>query len=218
MRLIRTLPRPLRRARAAFTLVEILAVILIISILATFLVPQAIDAIETARTTACKKNLQEIGSGFKQYEIKYGKIPSESGARFFSVLISRGVWENTKSSARRLSCPAVDAGSLPGLEGREPTEWYTELEQVDGTCSAYAGRDCKNHPLRKFTGKDPLVADDNDGAMNHPTTTNVLYGDGAVESFELFELREKQTIGPDEEVLVVGPDSPVEDLRKFSLD
>ena len=65
--------------------------------------------------------------------------------------------------------------------------------------------------------KSRLMADDNDGGMNHATTTNVLYTDGSVRTFELFKLREEGLIG-DEEDLLVGPDSPIDDLRKLSLD
>ena len=37
--------------------------------------------------------------------------------------------------------------------------------------------------LRKFPPPptEPLIADDNDGGMNHETTTNVLMGDGSVQ-------------------------------------
>ena len=62
------------------------------------------------------------------------------------------------------------------------------------------------------------VADDNDPEMNHSTTTNVLYGDGSVQTFELVLLQEEGILAEEEEVLIVGPDSPVEDLRKLSLD
>ena len=99
-------------------------------------------------------------------------------------------------------------------------EWWTDLERVDGTYSAYAGRDMKNYPLRTWppSGNEPLIADDNDGGANHRTTTNVLYGDGNVRTFQLVELQEQGKVSPEENLLVVGPESPVEDLTKLTLD
>ncbi len=45
----------------------------------------------------------------------------------------------------------------------------------------------------------------------------VLYSDGSVQTFEMYDLRTDGVIDEEEELLLVGPDSPVEDLRKFSL-
>ena len=91
---------------------------------------------------------------------------------------------------------------------------------MDGSYSAYAGRDCKNHPLRKFPGSDKvaLVADDNDGGMNHRTTTNVLYASGTVGSFEIADLIDDGVLAEDEEILDVGPESPIDEQQKLSLD
>jgi prepilin-type N-terminal cleavage/methylation domain-containing protein len=213
--------RPSHRARRGFTLIELLAVILIISILVVFLVPRIPEAIDSARVTACKKNLQDIYSGLLMYDTKHKDLPKEGGAKFIATLISSGAWNNTKDNAERMSCPAVKKSALTGLSAENPEDWYRDLALVDGTCSAYAGRDIKRFPLRRFpdgSGKEALVADDNDPEMNHRTTTCVLYDSGVVGTFELSELREKGVIGPEDEILVVGPDSPVEELRKLSLD
>jgi len=202
--------------RAAFTLIELMAVILIIGILAVALLPMVNDAIESARVTACQSNLQNLHKAMLLYQTKYKELPNQSGAKYFAQLYSRQAIEQTKANAERLTCPAVDKSAL--AIGTLPwEEWWSDLELVDGSYSAYAGRDLQNYPLRKLTGKDPLIGDDNDGGMNHSTTTNVLYGDGSVQTFELEILREQAVITEDEELLV-GPDSPVEDLQKLSLD
>jgi hypothetical protein len=63
-----------------------------------------------------------------------------------------------------------------------------------------------------------LVADDNDPEMNHRHTTVALMADGSVNTWEIALLKESGVLGPDEMHLIVGPDSPVEELRKLSLD
>ena len=69
-----------------------------------------------------------------------------------------------------------------------------------------------------MSGKDPLVADDNDGGGCHRTTTNVLYGDGSVSSFELSTEKKNGNVDEEETYIAVGPDSMIEDLQKFTLD
>jgi len=208
--------RPIARAiRAGFTLVELLAVILIIGILMVFLLPKIPEAIDAAKVTACKKNMSEIYSGFILYQTKFERLPNESGVRFFADLIAMKVWENTKQSVKKLNCPAQQ--TPPGTAGLAVTEWYTDLTRIDGQWSSYAGRDCKQFPLKMMSGTEPLVADDNDGGPNHKTATVVLYGDGSPQSFELGELIKAGTL-QDGEFLQVGPESPLEDLKKLSLD
>lgn len=204
--------------RAGFTLIELLAVILIIGILATALTPMVIEALDQAEVTACSRNLQKIHGGILIYKTKYGKLPRKSGVKYFAELYSMRALENTKTNAELLTCPGVDQGGL-SIADYPWEEWWTDLEMVDGSYSAYAGRDCKNHPLRKLSGNEPLVCCDNDGSGNHSTATNVLYGDGSVQAFELMDLIENQGIlTEDDDYVPVGPDSPIEALQKISLD
>jgi len=214
------LPLPARSSRAGFTLIELLAVILIIGILMTFLLPKIPEAIDAGKLTACKANLYEIYKGLLIYDQKHGDLPKHSGVRFFASLIADGVWDNSKSSAVRLSCPGVKNSALAIGAIEDPTQWYSQLDAIDGEYSAYAGRNMKEHPLRKFpgSGKEVLVADDNEPEMNHRTTTVVLFADGSVGTYELKDLHENGTLAAEQEVLPVGPDSPIEELRKLTLD
>ena len=176
--------------RAGFTLIEILAVILIIGILASYVVPEVMSSIGKARATACAKNLEQIKRGFLEYEITYKRIPEESGVSFFACLITDKVWQPSAKSGQTLTCPEVQRSFLdPGAEGLPIEDWFipANRESIDGNWSAYAGRDLKRARLRGFkgAGKTALVADDNDGAGNHSTTTNVLWDDLDVRSLEL---------------------------------
>lgn len=210
---------PRRPARAAgFTLIELLAVILIIGILMTFLVPKITSSVRQANVTACQANMGEIYKHLLIYDTKFGDLPKRGGAAFLGTLVHSGVMENTENNVKRLTCPGVKPSAL-GTAGMKPEEWFADLERVDGSYTAYAARDMQRHPLRQFpgSGKEPLVADDNDGGANHPDgSTVVLYADGSVRAFEQYTL-ELENVLEKGELLIVGPDSQVEELRKLSL-
>jgi prepilin-type N-terminal cleavage/methylation domain-containing protein len=214
---------PLRRlaraARRGFTLIELLAVIMIIGILSVFLIPRIPEAIDRAHVTSCDQNLKEIYKGLMIYDQRFSNLPSHSGVRFFTDLITREVLPNVAGTAIRMTCPGVKSGSLPNLNGLETEEWFADPDSIDGDSSAYAGRDIKEYPLRKFPGegKEPLVADDNNPEMNHRGVTLVLMDDGNVKRYDNVLLRDKGVLSEDE-TLLVGPDSQVEELRKLSLD
>ena len=59
----------------AFTLVELLIVIMIIFILATLVVPSVIRAIELAKQAACNTNIKVIIQGLKQYSSVSEEMP-----------------------------------------------------------------------------------------------------------------------------------------------
>jgi len=209
--------------RTGFTLLELMVVILIISILATFLIPRITSAIERTRVTACQANLRAINQGLIEYQVKYSRLPKGSGVAFFASLIAEKAWPAEQATSKQLTCPGVDVSSLtPSQEGLPLKDWYKDLDQLDGGSSSYAGRDTQRHPLRKYPTKEEeaIVADDNDGGANHDTTTNVLWGNGSVFALELIDLQNDGTLpkGDDVEFITVGPDSEVESLRKLSLD
>ena len=212
-------------ARAGFTLVEILAVILIIGILSTFVVPQVISAIGLGKSTACQANLGAIQRGFLEYQAKYQKVPKGSGVQFFASLITTSVWKPSVKNSKTLTCPAVELGSLtPGQDELPVEDWFLPQNKdvIDGGYSSYAGRDQKRHPLRNMNGKGAkaLVADDNDPEGNHDTTTNVLWDDLSVRALELVEVQNDGLLSVEDDVqyIPVGPDSPVEGLQVLTLD
>lgn len=217
---VRRIAKRLTR-RAGFTLIELLAVILIIGILAVYLLPKIPEAVDKARVTACKANMSEIFKGMLLYQDQYKKLPQESGVKFFAALIYDGTWDNSESSAKRLTCPGVSNG-LAIDQIPDSKEWYGNKDVIDGTYSAYAGRDMKGSPIRRFpgSGSEVLVGDDNDGGDegNHRTATVVLYADGSVGTHELFPLQKSGVVPKEAKTIKVGPGSPVAELQKLSLD
>lgn len=210
-------------AERGFTLIEILTVIAIISILMVFLVPKGIEAMDQAKVTACQANLQKIYQGLMLFETRQDKNPSLQdfpGTRFFLKIWKYEVFDHTEQTAKTLTCPAVKVSSLTGLQGRKYEEWFDDWDSIDSSYSSYAGRDIKHFGIKSLlnAAKEPLVCDDNEGGMNHRLATNVLMGDGSVKEINLNDLKQSSEVDAKETVLMVGPESPHELLRKFVLD
>lgn len=73
-------------ARAGFTLIEILAVMLVLSILVTLLVTQLGGAEDVARTETTRQRLAVVGAAVDHYENEFGDYPPSSFAEETGVI------------------------------------------------------------------------------------------------------------------------------------
>lgn len=72
--------------KKAFTLIEMLIVIVIIGILAAALIPRLLSVQGRARDTKRKADLQQIGSALAIYKIDNSSFPAGSGS-VFAILV-----------------------------------------------------------------------------------------------------------------------------------
>jgi general secretion pathway protein G len=66
-----------RRLQKGFTMVELMAVLIIIGLLATLVVTKVATKIDQARVTTTKANLKILHSAVNQFKMDTGRFPSE---------------------------------------------------------------------------------------------------------------------------------------------
>lgn len=72
---VHTRERAPRRPRAGFSLIELLAVIVILGILIAFLVPRLGGAADVARIRKCESDLNILAAAIGEYETEFGRYP-----------------------------------------------------------------------------------------------------------------------------------------------
>lgn len=70
-------PRACRWTRGAFSLVEILVVVIVIAILAAIIVPNTVKAGDTARIAATAEDMNNIAEGVERYRNSSGRWPRD---------------------------------------------------------------------------------------------------------------------------------------------
>ncbi|HTE05378.1 MAG TPA: prepilin-type N-terminal cleavage/methylation domain-containing protein [Planctomycetota bacterium] len=211
------------RARAGFSLIEILVVIAIISLLATLGVRAALNAREQGTVVKCRDNLHQMAQMMLVFHDtrNKGHWPQESGIRFLLTL--HKVKELSGRNAETFLCPGTEDTNDGGPSG-EPGSSYEDWANIDSGTISYAGRDQQGSPIK---GSDlsaiVIAADDNEGRANHKHVTNYAYADGSTDSFDISNsVQGTELLSENPELektgLPVGPDSPLELLRVLRVD
>jgi general secretion pathway protein G len=74
---MKSLSKPLRRAaKAGFTLIELMVVLVIIGVLAALIVPNVLDRADDARATAAKTDVNNLVQALKLYKLDNQRYPS----------------------------------------------------------------------------------------------------------------------------------------------
>ena len=107
----------MKSLRRAFTLVEIMIVVLIIGILVAIAVPNFIRARESARARACVANLRQIDSAKEQYAMDQ-RLAQGATMPSLAALCGNGTTTYIKGSAP--SCPSSGTYTVGNL-GTDPT-------------------------------------------------------------------------------------------------
>ena len=102
--------------RRAFTLVEIMIVILIIGLLLSVAVPQWMQARENARQKTCVGNLRQISDAKDQWAMQNGKADG-------AAVVEADIWPDYIKGNAFPSCPTNGTYTL-GAVGETPTCTY----------------------------------------------------------------------------------------------
>lgn len=216
-----------RRAAAAFTLLEMLVVIMIIGILSTALAVNVPKWVDNAKMTASEKQMSKIYMYLLEWQgLHNGAFPSDTGQRFFLRPWKDGNVERVEQNAKIFFSPAMpfeECSSYVGYEAGEIdiVEYLNAWEDIGPDYTSYAGF---NHGgdrnlrarLRSNPGSTAILGDK---GMLHRTAWLYMTADGAAQKLLKADIVERTGI-PEEELgyIVPGPGSELEELQTISND
>jgi general secretion pathway protein G len=98
-----------RRNKTGFTLIEILVVIVIISMLGAFVVPNVLKRVGKAKKDLAKPRMTVIESAVQRYQLDCGRLPDESEGGLEALLVApadlEGKWDGPYLKASQLLDP-----------------------------------------------------------------------------------------------------------------
>jgi len=162
----------MRSRAAAFTLLEILAVIAILGVLAALVIPVTRQTMARSQSAACLQNLRQIGTAFHLYLAENGMIlpGMESGRASFTEDV-----------------PVMDTVLAPYAGSPGIFRCPSDRSFFESTGSSYFWNSTLNGQhitslnflsLVTDTSKIPLIYDKEGWHCGSKTTVNFLYADG----------------------------------------
>jgi len=161
------------RGRLAFTLVELLTVVVIVAILVALAFPVTTRMTQAGRATACFSNLRNLGAALNLYLADHNEIMPTLEAGRKSISDNVPVIDNTLNSyvrdPRVFACP----GDTKGISTATGTSYYWN--------SAVNGQSLANLHFYFSNGENSEIPILSDKEGFHPyaaNKVNILYADG----------------------------------------
>lgn len=205
-------------------------VISVVGALAACAVSPAIEARWSANVALDQANLRHQYEWLLTYRFKMARLPEAGGSRFVLTSWTSGIVEHTVENLDRFFTPGSReqdpsylAFRAQVLKGEDP---FPSLNEVDSSCTHYAGRRAPQTGRRGETSRDDeagqaWMANDNEGVWRLANgTVNILMNNGAVRSYSYAELVEKCGLPPLDEALPIatwGVNSPLDECRGLDI-
>lgn len=199
------------RLQRAFTLIEILVVIAVLSILMAILLPVFFHAKNRARGSACESNLRSIGTALNMYaQDNDGGYPTEWSPGHSTTWLPGG-WEGWEvdvmpyvKTRQIFQCPMQPPVHMSyGIAGWAANFQYRREFEFQRPASTVMAAD-QSWPLWHGVRAGPYD-DDGDAdiwnvALRHEGRVNICFVDGHVKS-----MRWEETIPPNENIWSICP-------------
>jgi prepilin-type N-terminal cleavage/methylation domain-containing protein/prepilin-type processing-associated H-X9-DG protein len=144
------------RFRAGFTMIEILAVVLVISTLVGLLLPAVQAAREMARRTSCANNLMQVALGIHGYHSSFQQFPTQLSGTDGSIVVGQ-------DNDRRLSIfvgilPFISQSNLSNrIHNPLDRDWHSD-GGYSGWWSSDEGMESMAKANQSKSDKEPWVA------------------------------------------------------------
>ena len=218
---------PKRRPAAAFTLLEMLVVILIIGILSTALAVNVPKWLDNAKMTASEANMKKMHMYLIEYQgLHNGNFPNKHGQRFFLAPWYEGNVEKVDQNAAIFFSPAWPYEQCLADMGYDDgeisiVEYLDDEDSVGSGYTSYAGfssagdRESRRR-LASNPGSTTIIAD---ASMWHRTAWLYMTADGATHRLLKSEiLEETGMIEDDLFQFAPGPGCEIEVLQTVTND
>lgn len=122
-----------RAAKRAFTLIEILIVVVILGILAAIVIPQFTSAADDAQVSSAKSQLQTARAQIELYRFTENEYPVDGGGMLdWSLLVDNNYLHSAPGNPLQGNSTSVAAAAAEGVG------WVWEVDATSGHARLYA--------------------------------------------------------------------------------